>query len=1316
VAKLSTLQDPFTAAAINTTLWNNITVGTATLDTVNDTVNIAVPTASGTTNTFGTNNLYDATNSSVYAQIGAAANGGGNTGTIIRVRFDTNNNVAMRNDAGLFRLRVINAGVTTTVTVADVYDPHLHRWWRIRESGGTFYAGTSPDGFTWTEQTSLPHTWGAGATTVTCRFEATASAAEIAGSVVQVSNVNTLAGGPYNLAWPRTEDGWGPFWNANQGTVPPDRYVDVGNLTNDSMTFNRGRQYELDQVRAGEGQFGLLNTDAAFEPTNTSGPWFGHVKPYEPFRRRAQWPATRNLLTQVQATGGDLGGFPTGPIPNDARVTGETGPGSILATASAWQGGRVFDFPVAAGAGGNAVIFGTAQPAADPGTTYTHTVRVRNVAASGTLQIKPYIAWYTAGVATATAVDGGTVALVGSVSADWTTLTITATAPANVAGIEIGVRAASETPDARVQADGWQLEQGSASTVWTCPGEWYPVFSGFLERWPSKWDMAGTFGKVQPTVVDAFALLSQVELDDPLTEEINSSSPRFLYKLDDPSGSLSATDATGNFPAVPIAISKYGAGSLTFGNSITATDAVNGIFTGAPGPVVTINNANPGQNTTSAASFLRLAAAGITGPADPSRFTRAIAFRYTGPTPTVAACLWSSMDNQRANGNPSGSRIYLYLLPDGKAHFFMTDQTGTTLVNVTCGPANCVDGNWHLVTFGYWYDTGAVTVSVDGVITATGIVPQLGMPTGIVGDNLGGFVDITVGNGTTWNYKGDIAFAGEWPSLLGSVQITNLYEAWKNACEGDTTDQRYARILRYAGYTGPSTIQTGLTTSMGPANIAGQDAVSALQNVVTTENGEHFIDRSGAPRFRARSARYNATTPAFTFGERADLGEWPYENAETDYDTTHLANDVSVAQEPTGQVFYAKDAGSTADYFPRPMDRTINSTSGPECQDAANYLLSRYRQPLTRISTIKLHPAAIPALWPVCLSLELGMRVRVIRRAPGVPAVQVDCFVEKIDWDFGDDNEAWVTLQCSPADPTPYGVFAAWHTPLASASAVGATSLTINAPQVTQLYSATFDTAGTWRIVTGSGTDVGPITVASDAGTTAARATASTVLEDLTEIPYDPTLTYRVSATLRTATAPTVGSPLVYVGLTGITADGKRCNINGTNTVSAQHYAAARAAQPPSTYTTYTGYVSGTATPSDAGTNPDPANPMRVRPEVVRVRPIVYMLNGATDGLQYMDAFTIHTVPTGGGVPLAAQIAPGQQLVLDQGTAQAETVTVAAVSATSPGWTTGTVTLTAAATKAHPVGAVICEPLPAGTTDPATWDAVAKFDFVTFAY
>ncbi|MEU1800908.1 hypothetical protein [Streptomyces sp. NPDC019937] len=1139
MAKLSSLVDPFTDGSINTALWNNTTAGAVTLDTVNDLVMLACPTTSGANNTFGSNQVFDATASQISAQIGVVPNGNGGTKTIFKLVVDANNSVAIRVESGVFKFTLQTAGSTVTTTL-PTYSPDAHRWWRLREAAGTWYAEASPDGLSWSVLTSSTYTWTASATAMTFVLQAGAAVTELPGQSATIQHINTPLGGPANLNWPAIEHGWGARWNCNGGDSPLDRYTDMGSRTRGTTTINRGRQYELDQVRAAEASIQLANPDGVLDPVNTSGPYFGHILPYQPYRIRAQWPATRNLLSQFQATGGDLGGYPLGAIDQ-----GNAGPSTFnstdganfvtVASSSAWQGGTVIQASVPVGTAPPTgiltpgLICWTPQPNALPGETYTMQMRVRNITPGTSLQVAPCIYSITAAVVGTTNV-GSAVTLTGSATAGWTTLTITATLGPDAASSTYGVRvAATAAATCTIQVDGWQVEHGSVASQWTCPGTWYPMYGGFVERWSPEWEMSGTYGTMSPTCVDAFSLLSQVQLSDPLTLEINNHSPRFLYKLDDPQGSTSFADATGNFPPAQIGAAKLGPGSLVAGTAITSASST-GAYTGSDGTVVTISNPEPGTGFVDPASFISLTGAGIKGPANTAgAWTRMIAFRYTGPNPTGFATMWSSFD-KRVGG---GSALYWRISTGGLFQVVISGPTGSA-AQFQPTTTNYADSNWHLAIASYDHATMVMYVSIDNNLQG-GDMDLAWEPAGLVSDSVGGWIDPTTGNGSAWQYKGDLSFVAEFPTALSPTDMTNLYTAWKSSCAGESTDARYRRILRYSGYLGPSSIQTGLTTSMGPAAIDGQDAVTALQAVVETEGGEHYVDRAGTVTFRSRSARYNAITPALVFGERADLGEWPYEDCALDYDSTHLSNQVTVTQASSGQTFYEQDPTGITNYFPRTLTRTINSSSALECQDAAGYLLSRYKQPAVRVASLKLHPSANPTLWPVLLGLELGARVRVIRRPPGAPPITVDCFVESIQWDLGDDADAWVTLQCSPADVTPYGVIAAWHTTLKTSVASGVTSIVINASQDT------------------------------------------------------------------------------------------------TN-------------------------------------------------------------------------------------PLKQQLAVGQQLVLGQGTANQETVTISAIGATSPGWTSATIVLTAATTKAHTAGDLINEPLPAGITDPTTWDSVAALDDMAFAY
>jgi hypothetical protein len=320
---------------------------------------------------------------------------------------------------------------------------------------------------------------------------------------------------------------------------------------------------------------------------------------------------------------------------------------------------------------------------------------------------------------------------------------------------------------------------------------------------------------------------------------------------------------------------------------------------------------------------------------------------------------------------------------------------------------------------------------------------------------------------------------------------------------------------------------------MGPASISGQDALSALSDVVTTEGGQHFVAADGRIVFQSRGDRYSSMLPAYTFGDGP--GEHRYEEVDFDFDPTHLGNDIQVTQASTGQVFTAEDTASQAAYFPRMLTRTVNVSDPYEAQSAAQYLRSRYAQPQFRVETMVLSPASNPALWSVALALELGMRIRVIRRPLGRSPISVDMFVQSLSWSIDGNGAAKLTVQAAPVDLTPYGSFAAWHSTTKAAYPIGTTGI---------------------------------------------------------------------------AVAPVAGDSNL----------------------------------------------------------------------------------------------------------LAALIAPGQQLTIEPGTANAETLTVDHCNTTAPGWTSGTIVMTSTTTKAHPLGAVICEALPGSVTDPTTWDSVSKFDQEAFVY
>jgi hypothetical protein len=88
------------------------------------------------------------------------------------------------------------------------------------------------------------------------------------------------------------------------------------------------------------------------------------------------------------------------------------------------------------------------------------------------------------------------------------------------------------------------------------------------------------------------------------------------------------------------------------------------------------------------------------------------------------------------------------------------------------------------------------------------------------------------------------------------------------------------------------------------------------------------------------------------------------------------------------------------------------------------------------------------------------------------------------------------------------------------------------------------------------------------------------------------------------------------------------------------------------------------------------------------------------------NTITIRALPDAAVNPLQLSLFCGWQLTLDPGTGISETVTIApfGIPATAAGYTTAVITLTSNLAHTHAANAVVCEALPAGVTDPTTYD------------
>lgn len=945
----------------------------------------------------------------------------------------------------------------------------------------------------------------------------------------------------------------------------------------------------------------------------------------------------RNIATCGQALGTASGSWtPTGGTPpfsgtgTAAFVTGLPAAPTGQTSGIAWS-----PQSIGAASSGWLLLFGGAPagPCADvvqvaAGTTYTASFYgLRAASADATLAVALSVVWYTAAGLPVSVSTGTPVTLAAGA---WNRVTVSAAAPATAAWgrPQLAVTTpATPTDNNTVYLAGAQFEAAATASAWQDPGTAYSVITPYVEEWPETWtDLDGTFGTTAATASDAFVALSQYTLPAPFIAELLALGPNFLFQLDEPLGAAGCADTTGKRPPAPVENSPYGAGSLTFGSPVAAVNLPSGGYLGAPGPVATFNN-NTSAGNQLAETFVSLhKTTTAPGPPTTTGWTRMIAFRApAAPSALDAFQIWCAAPRLATQN----SFCEFAILAGGALFLNFIDGPGTGNIGWS-SPGSVCDGNWHLAAVGVDPASGSGWAYFDGAVVAT--AGGIGAPSNIATDVIGCLIQSDIGVYST-GYKGDAAYAAELPFLLSSAQMTNLYASFKTASTGDASGARVNRVLNWIGWTGPTAVDAGLTASMGPAtDLTGETALDALNNIALTENGNVYAANSGAITFKARNARYNQLTPLFSFGESQAAGEWPYEGVALGFDAAHVGSDVQVTQYG-GPTVTAFSAASRAQFFPRVYTRTINSTSLPECSDAANYLLSQLKSPRQRVSSLVLHPSAVPGLFAVCLALEIGTRIRVTRRPASAPATVFDGFVEHVAWSWDPDSgDVFVTLECSPANLTSYWVLAGLHTTLHAQATAGTNTIGINALP---------DAA------------VNKLSQSLPSG------------YQLTLDPGNPALA-------ETVTIAPGGIPTTSLGYTSAT-------LTLTGNLAHTHASGAIVCEPlpagvtdPTVYDTASviGALSTTvALAASAGTN----------------------------------TVTVNALPDAKYNALVTAMPQSQVLWLSPGTAQFEAVTVAptGIPATYPGWTTAVLTLTGNLAHAHPVGDVVCEPLPGGFTSPS---------------
>ncbi|MFL5910545.1 MAG: hypothetical protein ACJ768_08280 [Gaiellaceae bacterium] len=899
-----------------------------------------------------------------------------------------------------------------------------------------------------------------------------------------------LDDGPLIGTWPRILVQIA--WNAGGNSTAPNHWYTVSKrLRGQWKATLAGRQYELDSVTSGQLTFALDNLDGAFDPDNTTSFFYPYVLPYRRARLVMMTSPTRNLLYPWVASGTLTQSMAAG-AGTLSLATGLSASPSGLTTAHAWalpNGTAAFT-----GFGVNGVTqswtsFDCEGTTATPGASYSFGVDVQ-LASGGmsSLNIRARIGWFDLnGNLLSNSLGTGA-----NITTAWTRLTVSGTAPATAAFALVSISTqAATTAATTVRATGWQLEQAAAPTSWLSPGTWSQLWQGFVERWPQSYDYNGKYGKANVTCVDALAPLSQLTYSDVMPGYLSSSQSASLQCAYDLATPGASPDVPGGSAFRPYAGAQLTTGALDIvganiitGAAITSTTDL-GTLWGVPGPVTTLaSNQASSLGTTAGATYLQPWDGADHLMLPNGGWTRLICFRTSVQPGTggrfATATLWAATGPGylAGSGNQSIASVLIYSSGYLAMKIQNAGNTASTFL-IDAGSFVC-DGNWHCAALSLSADGLTARLVVDGGYIATTAASSMASSTYTI-DAVGTLLTTNGAGENTAPFNGDIAYFAQWNTEVDVTTLTNLAAGFANGWTGDSVLSRVSRLLTLAGFhpgSGTNYQTIGTQGTLGATALSGRTALDAIQESADTENGQFAVDRFGVPTLFGHLWRWVQNSPVVTFGENAPGGEIPVkDDIKFEQDPAHLYNDVQITADgaadatDVNRMQEAEDTASQTAYFPQTLTRTINPQSVNTGASMANYLLSLYKDPHTRLEGVTVDLAHSPTLQAKVATLRFADLVRVMKRPALAPAKQLDGFIEQLEWS-GDDTGAnlQLHLQVSPASQYRYWMISAAWAALSAGIAAGVNVVTVGPISGNSAIAAQYVIPSGFQMVLGYGT------------------------------------------------------------------------------------------------------------------------------------------------------------------------------------------------------------------------------------------------------
>lgn len=542
----------------------------------------------------------------------------------------------------------------------------------------------------------------------------------------------------------------------------------------------------------------------------------------------------------------------------------------------------------------------------------------------------------------------------------------------------------------------------------------YRLFRGSVDGWPQRWSEGGDFDAFVPlSAHDHFKMLSLPTIGPSYNSIVTDTTGLVGYwMLDESSGQSTAVDSS------PTGV------DLTIFNNTSAVNRVEGPHLGG------------GRTALQFIDITTSTGDGAAKSADPTTAyenlqTMTFACWFKIPTSSTQGGVLFQLHNDftATIGNLQVEHLgHLSSTNRGeiqvKHHYSTLTQDADDVVR--SGVA-IDDNEWHHAAVRVDPTNTNLDLVVDGVTRDS---------TNLTSPMPGNTFPVVVGArevGSRVFHLGAMSHVGLWDRVLTDGQVFRLFRqgAILDSFSTERSDQRIGRVLDFAGL---STSTAARDLRQGQTNLSADDADNSaaldyIRRVAQSENGAFFVAGDGKATFHDRHFRLTQqTTPQAVFGDLSS--ELPYSDLEFGLDDEDIANTVTVSRDggSTATVF---STGSIDNHGRRLLERSnLLMADDNEAQSAAEWLLTRFADPNTRVRSITLKPHGSTELWPEVLGREIGDHIVVKRRPPGGNStISKSVHVESIEHRISE--KTWITrVVCSPVEGVDYLILNSTETPL----------------------------------------------------------------------------------------------------------------------------------------------------------------------------------------------------------------------------------------------------------------------------------------------